>query len=139
MKKVTKCLLKITALGAVLGGTFAYLKNKGYITVSHIHNDEDYDDFSCPDHECGSRTYIHVDTDAMKHKAKEVAQDVKEKAQNMAEDLMDEIKDKAEDAYDEAKQMASNAKENIASSIEKAWYQASEQGEKVEEFFNDEK
>ena len=52
---------------------------------------------------------------------------------------MDEIKDKAEDAYDEAKQMASNAKENIASSIEKAWYQASEQGEKVEEFFNDEK
>lgn len=138
MKKVTKCLLKITALGVALGGAFAYLKNKGYITVSNIHTDEDYDDFSCPDNECGERTYIHVDTDAMKAKAKEMAQDVKAKASDVAEELVEEIKDKAEDAYDEAKQMAAAAKENIASSIEKAWYNTGEQTEKVEEFFNDE-
>ncbi len=156
MKKVTKCILKIAALGVAAGGAFAYLKNKGYITVSTGHEDEDYDDFSCPDSGCSERTYINVDTDALKAKAKEMAQEAKskagdfacackekttefaEKAQDVAEDLAEEIKDKAEDAYDEAKKMANTAKENIASSIEKAWYNTGEQTEKVEEFFNDE-
>lgn len=156
MKKFTKCVIKLAALGAAVGGAFVYLKNKGYITVSTGHEDEDYDDFSCPDSEGSERTYINVDTDAMKAKAKEMAQGVKakasdiactckekttefaEKAQDACEDLAEEIKDKAEDAYDEAKKMAGTAKDNIASSIEKAWYHAGEQAEKVEEFFNDE-
>lgn len=156
MKKMTKCILKIAALGVAVGGAFAYLKNKGYITVSTGHEDEDYDDFSCPDNEGSERTYINVDTEAMKAKAKEMAQDVKTKAcdfadackekttefagkaQDAAEDIAEEIKDKAEDVYDEAKKMANTAKDNIASSIEKAWYHAGDQAEKVEEFFNDE-
>ena len=156
MKKFTKCVLRLVGLGAVVGGTFAYLQKKGYVTVSKGSEDEDYDDFSCTDCECGERTYIHVDTDAMKEKAKEVAQEMKEKAseiketykeqsmelkekaQDKAEDWAEELKDKAEDAYDGAKKMAGAAANNVAGAIEKAWYEAGEQVEKVEEFFNDE-
>lgn len=124
MKKITKCVLKIAALGAAMGGAFAYLKNKGYITVTKGHEDEDLDDFSTPDSGYAERTYIHVDTNAMKEKAKE-----------MVEDFKEDIKDKAEDAYDEAKKMAGTAAANVANAVEKAWYETEE---KVEEFFNDE-
>ena len=106
---------------------FAYLKSKGYITVSTNNEDEDYDDFSSVDTEGTERTYINVNTDAMKSKAKEIAQDVK---------------DKAEDAYDGAKEKVKDASKNIAHALEKAWYEAEDTVEdtveKVEEFFNDE-
>lgn len=127
MKKFTKCALRLIGLGAIAGGTFAYLKKKGYITVTTGSEDEDYDDFSSPDTEGTERTYVNVDTEAMKEKAKE-----------MAQDLAEEIKDKAEDAYDEAKKMAGNAASNMANALEKAWYNAEDKVEQVEEFFNDE-
>lgn len=145
MKNFTKFMLRLIALGAAIGGVIAYLKKKGYISITTGSEDEDYDDFSSPDTEGTERTYINVDTDAMKEKAKEMAQDVKtkasefaEKAQDAAEDIAEEIKDKAEGAYDEAKKMAKDASENIASALEKAWYEAEDKVEKVEEFFNDE-
>ena len=119
MKKLLKCFLKLAALGAAIGGAFAYLKKKGYIQVTTGNDDEDLDDFSCPDSECTERTYIHVDTEAMKEKA-------------------EEIKEKAEGAYDEAKKMADTAAANVVHAVEKAWYKAEDQVEKVEEFFNDE-
>ena len=123
MKKLLKCFLKLAALGAAIGGAFAYLKKKGYIQVTTGNDDEDLDDFSCPDSECTERTYIHVDTEAIKEKAEEIAE---------------EIKEKAEDAYDEAKKMAGNAAAIVAHAVEKVWYKAEAQVEKVEEFFNDE-
>ena len=123
MKKLFKYFLKLAALGAALGGAFAYLKKKGYISVTIGSADEDLDDFSCPDSDCPERTYIHVDTEAMKEKA---------------EEIKEEIKEKAEDAYDEAKKMAGNAAANVAHAVEKAWYKAEDQVEKIEEFFNDE-
>ncbi len=156
MKKCMKFFLKLAAIGAFLGGIFAYLKSKGFITITTEHGDEDYDDFSCPDNEGSERTYIHVDTEAMKARAKEMAQDMKvkaggladacmektvgfaEKAQDTAEEWVGELKDKAEDAYDEAKKMANTAKDNIAATIEKAWYNVEDKAEKVEEFFHDE-
>ena len=145
MKKMLKCFLKLAAFGAVIGGAFAYLKEKGYISITVGHEDEDLDDFSTPDYEGAERTYINIDTDAMKAKAKEMVDDVKtkagewagkaqemasewtEKAQDKAEDIVEDIMDKAEDAYDETKKAAGNAAANIANAIEK-----------VEEFFNDE-
>lgn len=127
MKKLTKFLLTLIGLGTVIGAAFVYLKEKGYITVTSGGEDEDYDDFSAPDEEYSDRTYINVNTEAMASKAKEVYQDV-----------ASEIKDKAEDAYDEAKKMAGNAKDAIANTLEKAWYEVGDQVEKVEEFFNDE-
>ena len=160
MKKSMKCLLKLAAVGAAIGGAFAYLKNKGYISVTTGHEDEDLDDFSSPDSAGTERTYINVDTYAMKAKAKEMAQDVKtkasewagkaqemasewtEKAQDKAEDIAEDIMDKAEDAYDEAKKAAGNVAANVANAVEKAWYETEEKVEdtveKVEEFFNDE-
>lgn len=123
MKKLLKCFLKLVAIGAAIGGALAYLKKKGYISVTIGNADEDLDDFSCPDSECTERTYIHVDTEAMKEKAEEIAE---------------EIKEKAEDAYDEAKKMAGSAAANVAHAVEKVWYKAEDQVEKVEEFFNDE-
>ena len=149
MKKFLKFMLRLIGLGAIIGGAFAYLKKKGYITVSTGNEDEDYDDFSSIDTEGTERTYINVDTEAMKTKAKEMAQDVKTKAsefagkaQDAAEEIAEEIKDKAEDAYDEAKKKAKDASANIANALEKAWYGAEdtveETVEKVEEFFNDE-
>ena len=127
MKKLMKCLLTLIGLGTVIGAAFVWLKNKGFITVTTGSEDEDYDDFSSVDTEESERTYVNVDTSAMKEKAKEVAQDLKE-----------EIMDKAEDAYDGAKKMAKDASENIANAIEKAYYGAEGTIEKVEEFFNDE-
>lgn len=127
MKKFTKFLLSLIGLGTVVGGAFYYLKEKGYITVSRGEEDEDYDDFLEDENDCPERTYINVDTEAMAEKAKEVAQEI-----------ADEIKDKAEDAYDGAKKLAGNAANNIAGALEKAWYEAGDQVEKVEEFFNDE-
>lgn len=131
MKKLTKFVFRTIGLGTVLGGAFVYLKEKGYITITKTSEDEDYDDFSCPDQEGVERTYIKVDTQAMKDKAKDVAKGVKEKAaefaenckdktssftekaQDAAEDAAEEIADKAEelgekaeDAYDEAKKKA---------------------------------
>lgn len=149
MKKITKCLLKLAAVGTAIGGVFAYLKKKGYISVTIGHEDEDLDDFSSPDTEGTERTYINVDTEAMKAKAKEMAQDVKAKAtqwagkaQDKAEDIAEDIMDKAEDAYDEAKKAAGTAAANVANAVEKAWYETEEKVEdtveKVEEFFNDE-
>ena len=156
MKKLMKFLLKLAAVGAAIGGADAYLKKKGYISVTTGHEDEDLDDFSTPDAESTERTYINVDTEAMKEKAKAMAQDVKtkasewadkaqekasewtEKAQDKAEDIAEEIKDKAEAAYDEAKKMAGTAATNVANALEKAWYEAEDKAEKVEEFFNDE-
>ncbi len=149
MKKFMKFMLRLIGLGAIIGGVFAYLKNKGYITISISNEDEDYDDFSSIDTEGTERTYINVDTDAMKSKAKEMAHDVKlkasvlaEKAHHVAEDIAEEIKDKAEDVYDEAKKKAKDATSNIANALEKAWYEAEDTVddtvEKVEEFFNDE-
>lgn len=116
MKKLMKFLLKLAAVGAAIGGVFAYLKKKGYISVTTDHADEDLDDFSTPDEEGTERTYINIDTDAMKEKAKEMAQD----------------------AYDEAKKMADAAASNVADAVEKVWYKAEDTVEKVEEFFNDE-
>lgn len=120
MKKFTKFVLRLIAVGAAIGGIFAYLKKKGYITVSTDNEDEDYDDFSSIDTEGNERTYINVDTEAMKSKAKEVAQD----------------------AYDDAKEKVKDASKNIANVLEKAWYEAENTMEntveKVEEFFNDE-
>lgn len=128
MKKFTKSVLSLIGLGTIIGGAFVYLKDKGYITVSSGNDDEDYDDFSDEAYkEETERTYIHVDTDAMKKKAKEVASEVAE-----------DIKDKAEDVYDDARKKAGDAASNIANALEKAWYEAGEQAEKVEEFFNDE-
>ena len=127
MKKFINFILRLIGLGVVIGGAFAYLKSKGYITISTGNEDEDYDDFSNVDTESTERTYINVDTDAMKSKAKELAKDVK---------------DKAEDAYDEAKEKVKDASKTIAHALEKAWYEAEDTVEdtveKVEEFFNDE-
>lgn len=127
MKKLFKFILRLIGLGAIIGGAFAYLKNKGYITVTTGNEDEDYDDFSDIDTESVGRTYIHVDTEAMKAKAKEMAA---------------EAKDKAEVVYDGAKERVKDASKNIAHALEKAWYEAEdtveETVEKVEEFFNDE-
>ena len=127
MKKLCKFMLRLIGLGAIIGGVFAYLKSKGYITVSTNNEDEDYDDFSSVDTEGTERTYINVNTDAMKSKAKEMAQD---------------MKDMAEDAYDGAKEKVKDASKNIAHALEKAWYEAEDTVEdtveKVEEFFNDE-
>lgn len=120
MKKFFKFMLRLISIGAVIGGVFAYLKSKGYITVSTGNSDEDYDDFSPIDTEGTERTYINVNTEAMKSKAKEMAQDV----------------------YDEAKKKVKDASGNIAEAFEKAWYEAEntveDTVEKVEEFFNDE-
>lgn len=127
MKKLCKFIFRLIGLGAIIGGAFAYLKNKGYITVSSGNGDDDYDDFSSADTESNERTYIHVDTEAMKSKAKEMAKDVK---------------DKAEDVYEEAKEKVKDASQNIAQALEKVWYEAEDTVddtvEKVEEFFNDE-
>lgn len=145
MKKFTKCLFKIAAIGAVAGGAFSYLKKHGYIQVITDETDEDLDNFSEEDTSDAKRTYIHVDTESMKTKAKEMAQDVKTKAEEWADiaqekagDIAEELKDKAEDAYEDAKKMAGTAAENVASAVEKAWYEAEDTVEKVEEFFNDE-
>lgn len=131
MKKFFKFLFRIITLGAALGAAFAYLKSKGYITVSTNNEDEDYDDFSSVDTEGTERTYINVDTNAMKAKAKEMAMDMKVKATEFAEDV-----------YDEAKEKVKDASQNIAHALEKAWYEAEDTVEdtveKVEEFFNDE-
>ena len=127
MKKFTKFMFRVISLGAIIGGAFAYLKSKGYITVSTGSEDEDYDDFSYEESEGTNRTYVTVDTDAMKAKAKEMAQGVKEVA---------------EDVYDEAKVKVKDASKNLAHALEKAWYEAEDTVEdtveKVEEFFNDE-
>ena len=149
MKKFTKFMFRVISLGAILGGAFAYLKSKGYITVSVGSEDDDYDDFSYEETENISRRYINVDTDAMKAKAKEMAGDVKSKAvelagkaHDVAEDFADEIKEVAEDVYDEAKEKVKDASKNLANVLEKVWYEAEETVEdtveKVEEFFNDE-
>ncbi len=149
MKKFMAFLLKLAAVGAAVGAAFAYLKKKGYISVTIGHEDEDLDDFSTPDAEYTERTYINVDTEAMKAKAKEMAEEVKTKAsqwagkaQDKAEEMAEDLKDKAEDAYDEAKKLAGNAATNMASALEKVWYEAEEVAEEVEdeveEFFNDE-
>jgi len=115
MKKFTKCIIRLVGAGAVLGGTFAYLKKKGYITVTTGNGDEDYDNFSahCTETE---RTYVNVDTEAIKEKAKEVAKEVKDKTMEKAE----------------------SAASNVADAVEKAWYKAEDAVEEVEEFFNDE-
>ena len=62
MKKFTKCVLRLVGIGAVIGGTAAYLKKKGYITVTTGSEDEDYDNFSSSDTEGSERTYVNVDT-----------------------------------------------------------------------------
>lgn len=145
MKKFTKCLLKLTAVCAVAGGAFSYLKKQGYIRVVSDETDDDLDNFSEHDTESEERTYVHVDTQAMKEKAKEMAQDVKEKAEEVAQDVKakaeewaDIAQDKAEDAYEDAKKAAETAAAHVATAVEKAWYEAEDTVEKVEEFFNDE-
>lgn len=128
MKKFTKNVLSLIGLGTVIGSAFVYLKDKGYITVSNGRDDEDYDDFSGEEENAeDERTYVNIDTDAMKKKAMEVATEV-----------ATEIKDKAEDVYDDAKKKAGDTASSIANALEKAWYEAGEQAEKVEEFFHDE-
>ncbi len=123
MKKFFKFILTLIGIGTVIGGAFVYLKEKGYITVSCCGEDEDYDDFSTLDEEEENRTYINVNTEALAARAKEVYRDAK---------------NKAEDAYEGAKEMASNAADAIANTLEKAWYEAGNQAEKVEEFLTDE-
>ncbi len=123
MKKFFKFLLTLIGIGTVIGGAFVYLKEKGYITVSRGGEDEDYDDFSTLDEEDESRTYINVDTKALASRAKELCRDAK---------------NKAEDVYEDAKQMATHAADAIANTLEKAWYEAGNQAEKVEEFLTDE-
>ena len=138
MKKLMKCLLKLAAVGAAIGGVFAYLKKKGYISVTIGHEDEDLDDFSSPDTEGTERTYINVDTEAMKAKAKEMAQDVKTKATEWA----GKAQEKASEWTEKAQDKAENIAEDMADAVEKAWYKTEEKVEdtveKVEEFFNDE-
>lgn len=138
MKKLMKCLLKLAAVSAAIGGAFAYLKKKGYISVTIGHEDEDLDDFSFPDTEGTERTYINVDTEAMKAKAKEMAQDVKSKATQWAEKAQEKASEWTEKAQDKAEDIA----EDVADAVEKAWYETEEKVEdtveKVEEFFNDE-
>lgn len=127
MKKFMKFILTLIGLGTVIGGAFVYLKEKGYITVTSGGEDEDYDDFSTLEEEGNNRTYINVDTEGLKARAKEIYQNVK-----------GEVKDKAEDAYESAKKMANNAAGTIANSLEKAWYEAGDKVEEVEEFFSEE-
>ena len=127
MKKFTKFILTLIGLGTVIGGAFVYLKDKGYITVTSGGEDEDYDDFSTLDEENNHRTYINVDTEGLKKRAKEIYQNVKS-----------EVKDKAEDAYVGAKRMANDAAGALANSLEKAWYEAGDKIEEVEEFFDEE-
>lgn len=127
MKKFTKFILTLIGLGTVIGGAFVYLKDKGYITVTSGGEDEDYDDFSTLDEENNHRTYINVDTEGLKKRAKELFQNVKS-----------EVKGKAEDAYVGAKRMANDAAGALANSLEKAWYEAGDKIEEVEEFFDEE-
>ena len=126
MKKFMKFILTLIGIGTVIGGAFVYLKEKGYITVTSGGEDEDYDDFSDLEEEGGRRTYINVDTESLKARAKEVYTNVKAG-----------VKDKAGDAMEGAKKMMSNASDVVASSIEKAWYKATDKVEDVEEFFNE--
>ena len=126
MKKFTKFILTLIGIGTVIGGAFVYLKEKGYITVTSGGEDEDYDDFSTLEEEGTNRTYINVDTEGLKARAKEIYQNVS-----------GEIKDKAQDAYAGAKRMANNAAHSVASSLEKAWYEAGDKIEEVEEFFSE--
>ena len=91
MKKLCKFILRLIGLGAIIGGVFAYLKSKGYITVSTGNEDEDYDDFSSVDTEGNERTYINVNTDAMKSKAKEMAQDMKDMAEEYRANMVESI------------------------------------------------
>jgi len=127
MKKFTKFILTLIGIGTVIGGAFVYLKEKGYITVTSAGEDEDYDDFSYEEEEGNNRTYIRVDTEGLKTRAKEIYQNVKS-----------EVKTKAEDAYAGAKRMVDGAKDSVASSIEKVWYEATDKAEEVEEFFSEE-
>ena len=127
MKKFTKFILTLIGIGTVIGGAFVYLKEKGYITVTSGGEDEDYDDFSNLEEEGSHRTYINVDTEGLKARAKEIYQNVK-----------GEVRDKAEDAYAGAKRMVNDAKDSVANSLEKAWYKASDKVEEVEEFFTEE-
>lgn len=126
MKKFTKFILTLIGIGTVIGGAFVYLKDKGYITVTSGGEDEDYDDFSTLDEEDTHRTYIKVDTEGLKARAKEIYENVR-----------GEVKDKAEDAYAGAKRMVSDAKDSVANSLEKAWYKANDKVEEVEEFFTE--
>lgn len=127
MKKFTKFILTLIGIGTVIGGAFVYLKDKGYITVTSDGEDEDYDDFSTLEEEGNHRTYINVDTEGLKARAKEIYQNVK-----------GEVKDKAEDAYAGAKRMVNNAAGSVANSLEKVWYEANDKVEEVEEFFSEE-
>ncbi len=131
MKKFIKFVFTLIGIGTAVAGAFVWLKNRGFITITTGTEDEDYDDFLADETDETERSYINVDTKAMKEKAKEMAQELKE-----------EIKDKAEAAYDEAKKMAKDASKSIADTVEKVWYEAEETAEiveeKVEEFFNDE-
>ena len=126
MKKFTKFMLTLIGIGTVIGGAFVYLKDKGYITVTSGGEDEDYDDFSTVEEDDNHRTYIKVDTEGLKTRAKEIYENVK-----------GGVKDKAEDAYEGAKRMVSDAKDSVASSIEKAWYKAADKVEDVEEFLTE--
>lgn len=127
MKKFTKFILTLIGIGTVIGGAFVYLKDKGYITVTSDGEDEDYDDFSTLEEEGNHRTYINVDTEGLKARAKGIYQNVK-----------GEVKDKAEDAYAGAKRMVNNAAGSVANSLEKVWYEANDKVEEVEEFFSEE-
>ncbi len=155
--KIGKFLLGTVAAGVALGGAFLYLKDKGYINVNGKPNtDEDFDDLddldalegfdeeSCCEGCCSDspRTYVYVDTKALKEKATEIAHDVKGKAGSL---------------YEDAKKIAGTATDSMAHAVEKAWYSAdssktaedeevteevptSEEVEEtvVDEFFNDE-
>ena len=127
MKKFAKFMFTLIGIGTVVGGAFVYLKEKGYITVTSGREDEDYDDFSTMEEEGNHRTYINVDTEGLKQRAKEIFENVK-----------GGVKDKAGDAYEGAKRMMSDASDAVASSIEKAWYKAADKVEDVEEFFTEE-
>ena len=108
MKKLCDFILRLIGLGVVIGGAFAYLKNKGYITVSNDNEDEDYDDFSTVDSEGSERTYINVDTEALKAKAKEKVKDASkciahalEKVWYEAEDTVEETVEKVEEFFND--------------------------------------
>ncbi|MFI3238028.1 MAG: hypothetical protein R3Y47_08345 [Lachnospiraceae bacterium] len=135
--KLGKFLLGATAVGAAIGGAAIYLKEKGYVTFNFDQPCCCGDDCDC-DSENASREYIHVDTQAMKEKATDLAKDAKDKAETM---------------YGDAKKVAEKAADNLATKVEKTWYEAPEKvaefktsvshaakdsADKVEDFFNDE-